>query len=151
MTHGCLFIRVKDEERKVVLHTYHTAQDTPLWVKEAPARFALHRGDFLLRGHKTIRSRIDLKDSFTRYVDRGQFEYAPSVAALIIATRPDCYEPVPPGFVKDMAKWSGYGDPYVLTVAGDKWVLNCGNSGKTITIQPVKIAVDALWNKLKTR
>ncbi len=145
MTHACIKIFNRGEKRSVLLHTYHTGQDTVEWVKSIPGFYALHRGCFLWESKRPPKTKKELRYSFDNFVHHGQLGYAPSVAALLIAVRPDCYEPVPEEFAADMAQWSGADQPYTVEIyKTNLWVIT-DLDGNRIAFPAVDEAVKALW------
>jgi hypothetical protein len=142
-TPGTLIIREKSglKDDYIMLYTTHTAMDTLKWIREAPEKYALHRGQFLL-DEKITKEEIIKK--FNNNVYRGQFNDAPSVAALIIAARMDCYRPVPSAFLER------YPEILVGTLiihSDTKWVFKEGKKKGKI-INPMNIALDALTSQL---
>ena len=124
MTHGCLVITAKGNQRQVLLHTCHTGMDIPLWIDRTPAWEAARYFSFLFDGGQGdgIRTREDCIDRIRSH-GIGRLDYPPTVAASIISANPGALYVVPPAFKKDMADWSGADNPVRLRIGDDEWTV----------------------------
>jgi len=142
-THACLIVREAGTANEILLHTSHTGMDTLKWINEIPAFFANRRGRALVQIKNAVTEKHAAETVFA-CIYSGQYAYVPSVAALVIAVRPDCYEPVPHWCVADLPEWSGAKDPYVLEVAADgTWKVKHGKKAAT-AIDPTAMTIAAL-------
>ena len=125
MTHGCLVIKDR-RGRKIVLHTYHTGMDIPEAVRESVTLLANSQKfllEILLERHREV-DRDEIRDLLRSHFMSSRLKYVPSVAALIISSRPGFLEPFPKSFHKDVPTRSGMDSPFVLTVCdSSEWVL----------------------------
>lgn len=123
MTHGC--IKIIDVEGKIVwLHTTHTGQHVRRVVENVfnvVARERSYLGKDLPLGKTGIEAVQGAMSRDGRLA--CHFEYAGSVAALIIAAGPMMYEVVKfgPATPKGLATWSGADRPTILKCCDGKW------------------------------
>jgi hypothetical protein len=143
MTHGCIWIKSPQHGEKydVLLHTYHTGMDIPVWVMRVPTLMANCRR--FLRDRK---SALDVARWDGRTAER--FEWPQSVAAALIAVAPECLEYLPGlNDTSDLPEWGGQDAPLVLTLhSPTEWHLGGGEDWdeETDTSKPFDLTFNPL-------
>lgn len=155
-THGCLKIRLQGERRSVLLTTTHSGQDGAILdnIMQAPTHHAQRRFQWIT-AHEGLRKSLQRKS--TERLEQWLIESAahdgiddpPSVAAWIIAAKPNYLMPVPPAFVRDLPEWSGADRPCELILGRDEspWIFRPELSGP-VEIEPWPIIVEAVREML---
>lgn len=96
MTSGSLLITAINDRRKLLLHTYHTAQDIPLVIDSVVPMVAMYMR--WINGKK-------LDDILSQLNDNAaydKFDYITAAAGLIIAARHNFLVPIPESFQEDI-------------------------------------------------
>lgn len=112
MTHSC--IRIVSGNRSIMLHTYHTGMSIPKLLPRAI--------DLRVRGRAYLRRPEDTDEDVVEriicFAAADGLDYVDTIAALLIAARPNFLHPVSRGTRKDLPTWSGIDKPFVLRVVG---------------------------------
>lgn len=116
MTHGALKI-IGPDKRVLLLHTYHTAMNIPKIVREAPGHWATLKYDYIPR-----KTRKGIADELCMMGADNGFQYAPTVASMLIARAPTLFEVYPEKFAKDLTCGCAK-DADILEVNTEEWRL----------------------------
>ena len=149
MTHGWLLIKRSDEERAVLMHTYHSGYLIPDTVKTAPEFLCKLRWGFIVEKRFDYPTFQALKEGVSNLAfDDGLF-YQPSVAGLLCARRPWNLEVVPEAFMEDSSsRMGGQPNTLIMNEKTNIWELISEEGNSLFTLDPTARMLSWLWGEI---